>query len=453
MFRKLLRDRSGQALMMITIMLPVMLGFVGLAIEGGRFMMVDSQLQDLADAASLAGAKQLSGETGSIAAAKAAVNNTWAYKNSPWLANDGSSPSASQIASVHVCADISSSPCTDTTVDADAHYVQVTTTQRGVIPAFLIAVGAINTNLTVATATAESQLVACNVQPLMLCNPSEPNEFTANPGDLFGFTATGNTGGYSPGDFSLLDPAGQTHSSAPQIANLLAASNPNFCYVDSVSPAQGQKTIDVASGVNVRFDINPTGNPKNMDQTPAPNVIKGDDTNKCLQSQNISTTGKNPTLTAANAMPLATGMTQIGSSLQGGTFDSGNAGSYWTAHHGATGWPAGATRYSVYSKELDGTYSFAGGTSAEAQSKAPTCTGTAKGSADRRIISVAIVNCLSQNLSGNSNKTVFSSKYADFFLVRPVANDNIIYAEFIRFMKPDSDGSKLKQIVQLVRDQ
>jgi hypothetical protein len=452
MFRRLYRDERGQALMMIAIMLPVMFGFVGLAIEGARYMMLHSQLQDLADAAAIAGAKQLTGETGSIQAARDTVNTTWALKNYPWLSNDGTDATAAQIASadVHVCETIDTDPCTDTTDDTKARYVQVTTIARGIIPAFLTAVGGA-AQTTRATATAESIMVACNVQPLMLCNPNEPNEFTANAGDLYGFTATGNTGGYSPGDFSLLDPAGQTHSGAPQIANLLAASNPNFCYIDSVSPAQGQKTIDVASGINVRFDINPTGNPKNMDKTPAPNVIKGDDSNSCLVSQNADYNKQNASLTSNNAMPLATGQIQVGSSYQGGTFNSANADTYWKAHHGTTGWPSGATRYSIYKGEMDGTYPM-GGTSGELQSKSPTCTGIANGGTARRVISVAIVNCLSQSLSGNSNQTVFSSKYADFFLVRPVANDNIIYAEFIRFMTPNSDGSKLKQIVQLVRD-
>jgi hypothetical protein len=44
-----------------------------------------------------------------------------------------------------------------------------------------------------------------------------------------------------------------------------------------------------------------------------------------------------------------------------------------------------------------------------------------------------------------------SREYADFFLTQPVGSGNIVWAEFIRFMTPDSDGSKLHQIVQLYR--
>jgi hypothetical protein len=338
--------------------------------------------------------------------------------------------------------------------DSKAAFIKVTTVTRQVAPTILVAVGAISPQSTWATATAGTTYVACNVQPLMLCNPNEPNPFTAIAGDLFGFTATGNTGGFSPGDFSLLDPAGQTHSGAGDIRNLLAASNPDFCYVDSVSPAQGQKTVDVASGINVRFDINPTGNPQGIDQTPASNVIKGDDTNSCWQSQNVGNK-----INLANAMPGNLNMTQVGSAWMGGTWDTNGAASYWKAHHdstGATGWPtvngSPATRYQVYQMENAGSTSWAGSSSENNPPTAPSCNPQSQApSADRRIISVAIVDCLAQGVQGNKVANVRSKEYADFFLTQPVGSGNIIWAEFIRFMTPNSPGSKLHQIVQLYR--
>jgi Flp pilus assembly protein TadG len=456
MFRKLWRNEDGQAIMMITIMLPVLFGFVGLAIDGVRFASMHTELQNLADAAALAGAKKLDGTSNAIDNATAAANSLSA-DNAPTLSNvaaDGvqiGTPvfyqylagDADPVSGKTIASDVVT---TDPTL---ANYIKVTTIQRSIDPLFLVAVG-LGQAGTTATATAGSTFVACNVQPLMLCNPNDPNAFTATAGDLWGFTATGNTGGYSPGDFSLLDPA-NGKGSAPAIANLLAASSPNACYVNTLSPAQGQKTVDVASGINVRFDINPTGNPKNMDQTPAPNVVKGDDTNACMNSNQVSYTQKNPPLNAATAMPLVTSTTPIGSALQGGGFDTANANSYYAAHHPTATWPTNTTRYSVYLDELNG--NFGAGTSGELQVKAPTCTGVSAGTASRRVISIAIVDCKSQNISGNSNKVIFSKQYAEFFLVRPVADDGIIWAEFIRFMTPASSGTKLKQIVQLVRDQ
>jgi Flp pilus assembly protein TadG len=460
MFAKLFRDERGQALIMISIMIPVMLGFVGLAIEGGRFMMMHSQLQDLADAAALAGAQKLTRESGSIAAARAAVNNTWAFKNTPRLSNDETSSIASQIASVHVCADISSDPCTDTTVDADARYVQVITIQRGIIPAFLVAVGATSTNNTTATATAESISVACNVQPLMLCNPYEPNEFNPAVGTLFGFTQQGN--GTAPGDFQLLDPSGQSHSTATQIRNLLSKASPNFCYVDEVSPRPGQLAQDVANGINVRFDMQPQGSDQlaGLDQTPAPNVIKGIIPN-ITGNGSCSWNGAGVTTIPNGALPGDTDTAYIPNTvLYAGTqIDMSAANAYWNYHHGSN-WPTGLSRYQAYQMErgINGYTAppWVNGTENPAPQCAPSNVRNT-GDDSRRIVSVAIVNCREQEAKGNNPPKVQTTRYADFFLTDPVAasgsGSGVIWAEFVRIMTPDSDGSKLKQIVQLVRDQ
>jgi len=462
----LVRDQKGQILIYFSIMMPVMLGLIGLSLEGGRYLMLNSQLQDLADAAALAGAKELDGGADAMCRAKNAAENL--LTNDTWWSNVAKAGVQIQDPPIMVFYSAlkgipTANPApNDVTISydcvngANAAFIKVVTVTRAVVPTFLVAVGATSIAQTSATATAGSLYVACNVQPLMLCNPNEPNPFTGNPGDLYGFTVTGNTGGYSPGDFSLLDPAGQTHSSAGDIEKLLAASLPNFCYVDTVSPAQGQKTIDVASGVNVRFDISPTGNPKGIDTTPAPNVIKGDDSNTCLKSQNVtSPPANNATVNQTlDALPGNINMVQVGSSYTGGTMDTIGAGSYWTAHHDNTGWPSingvPATRYQVYQMERAGPVAW-NGTSSE--TPAPHCASVPTGDDSRRIVSVAIVNCLSQNIQGNSNATAQSNLYADFFLTRPVDKTNVIYAEFVRFVTSQSDGSKLHQIVQLYRDQ
>lgn len=79
------------------------------------------------------------------------------------------------------------------------------------------------------------------------------------------------------------------------------------------------------------------------------------------------------------------------------------------------------------------------------------------------MISVAIVNCTANNVKGNSVASVRSNLYADFFLTVPVFTgpvtapadyqQNVIYAEFVRMFTPQTDASKLHQIVQLYRDQ
>jgi hypothetical protein len=64
---------------------------------------------------------------------------------------------------------------------------------------------------------------------------------------------------------------------------------------------------------------------------------------------------------------------------------------------------------------------------------------------------VAIIDCIAHPFNGNSTPQIRSNAYANFFITRPSVAGSV-YAEFVEMMTPDSAGSKLKQIVQLVRD-
>jgi Flp pilus assembly protein TadG len=81
MLRRLWKDEEGSILILFTLLVFVMMGMVGLAIEGGRVLGVDSQLQDLADAAALAGARELDGSAGAMARAEAVARTL--LSNSP----------------------------------------------------------------------------------------------------------------------------------------------------------------------------------------------------------------------------------------------------------------------------------------------------------------------------------------------------------------------------------
>jgi hypothetical protein len=73
----------------------------------------------------------------------------------------------------------------------------------------------------------------------------------------------------------------------------------------------------------------------------------------------------------------------------------------------------------------------------------------ATGTTDRRIISAAIVNCIANGVQGHNTTSVQSNAYGEFFLTRPA--DANIYTEFVRMITPQTDLSKLHQIVELVR--
>jgi Flp pilus assembly protein TadG len=504
-FGKVGKDEDGNVLFYFTIMLPVIVGMIGLVLDGGAFLHLNTDLQELADAAALAGAKELDGGTATpnaIDRAKDKAENL--LSNNPNWSNTSLHASGVQVLDPPIF--YSSTPfvsANQTTDPTKAFYIQVTTVTRQRAPTFMPAVAAMlggsapSPNQTSASAIAGTTTVACKTQPLMLCNPYEgTSDFHADPGQLFHFKQKGSTGGFSPGDFGLLDPPGVNSSGAKTIRNLLSQQSPNFCYVDQVSPRPGQAVSDVADGINVRFDLTPNGNASGMDLTPAPNDIKGIMTDPtkapaCQNSKyntddqwpappsppspintaNTSNTAMYPGATDMTATP-PTGILSIGS-----TMDMTAANAYWNYHHG-TNWPAGTTRFQAYCQEL-GLGSDCQGTNspppwvANSEKNAPYCSTASTGDYKRRLINVAVVNCLANNVRGNSTANVRSSHYAVFFLVGPsptsqpnplngylgTSTNGDIMAEYVETVTPagcTNDPSNpycdgLHEIVQLYR--
>jgi hypothetical protein len=322
----------------------------------------------------------------------------------------------------------------------------------------------------------------------MLCNPYEgTSDFSATAGQLFHFKQKGSTGGFSPGDFGLLDPPGVNSAGAKTIRNLLSQQSPNFCYVDQVSPRPGQAAGDVADGINVRFDLTPNGNTSGLNQTPAPDVIKGVMPDPSKRNAACNFSGQNyildQTPTNNGWLPGATAAstTTIGSLSVGSTMDSAAADAYWNYHHGAN-WPTVGgtriTRYQAYCQEL-GLGSDCRGSNtpptwvANREPNAPQCAPVSAGDYKRRLISVAVVNCQANNVQGNSTTNVRSNAYAVFFITSPSptsqpgalnnylgsSTNGDIMAEFVETITPAGCAanptnpfcSGLHQVVQLYR--
>src|SRR5215471_2246487 len=86
-FRK---DEHGSILVQFTVYLVAIFGFIGMALDGGRYLLLHNSLQDLADAATLAGAAKLNGTSGAITAAQTAAQ-AMATNNPPrWYDTGGS---------------------------------------------------------------------------------------------------------------------------------------------------------------------------------------------------------------------------------------------------------------------------------------------------------------------------------------------------------------------------
>jgi Flp pilus assembly protein TadG len=497
-WRKLANDEDGSIALFLAIALPVTMGMIGLVLDGGAYFHLNSDMQELADAAAIAGAAELDGASDAITRATDRAEHL--LSNDPHWSNVARS--GVQITNPTFYSELDPvNGDTPATGAADARYIKVTTVIRERTISFLSAVGLTANAQTSASAVAGSTTIACNVQPLMLCNPYEPSDFHATPGQLFHFKQKGNTGGFSPGDFGLLDPPGVNSSGAKTIRNLLSKQSPNFCYVNEVSPRPGQIAGDVADAINVRFDLIPNGNTNGLDQTPAPNVIKGimtDPSNPLDACKNskydkdqwpsppspASTIPPNvlPNGTPNTAQPpLATDMTPTPpvSILDiGNTMDSVAANAYWNYHHGAN-WPTVGgtpiTRFQAYCQELgnDCQGSTPPTWAANSEPKAPQCSPASAGDYKRRLISVAVINCQVQQVQGNQATNVRSNEYAVFFLTSPSptsqpgplnnylgsATNGDILAEFVETITPAGCAANptnpfcngLHQVVELYR--
>ena len=453
--RRLRRDEDGSVFVLTTMVIAfVTMGLTGLVLDGTRFYSLNNELQDLADAAALAGAKELNGEAD--AQTRATNRATNLLNNNPHWAQAGSGV----IASVTFAGPTDPN---DTDGAADprySRYIRVTTASRGVIPTFYQAVGVTTANMTSATATAEAQYVTCKTNPMMMCNPMEPNPFNAPVGVMFHLKPKGSgSSTFAPGDFGLLDPPGYTAAGADAIRDLLSKQSPPFCYANSVNPRPGHATNKVADGINIRFNHVPNGNTSGMDLTPAPVVLDGraptnpNNANQCRNPDPWAGGGlklpRDPVLTPSGGVDIGTGPAQA------------DLDAYWQSHYGSN-WPADLNvpprRYAGYMREqgknVDGTAGPAApNILAGTEPRGPTCAPTAPGGPDRRVLTVAIVDCLYWGVRGNAVNNVWANKYSEFFITEP-STDGSIYAEYLGSKPmgttPGCTGS-VCQIVRLVR--
>ena len=474
------KDENATVLVQFSVYLIAIMGMIGLATDGARFILLNSSLQDLADAAALAGAADLDGTSG---ARTRATNDAQAMANqnpARWYDVGGSTT-----ISVAFYSAISTTGDTAATGDQDANIIKVTTDSGWqVAPTFLRAVGAISNNSTQASAWAQAATGSCKPLQLLLCNPQESasgsttgdpsTEFTGLPGYMYHLKLKGGTGGYSPGDFNLLDPPGTNNPSAQALEQYLYQVNLGACSTDGSSPAPGQKTNPIANGINVRFD-QPAGSSGDA-STSAPIIIDGlsptgGGGNNCNNPGSVTPPGfaqsdsgsavatyDTPCTSGSGSCPLprdrsfvTTGSANIGT---GATLADLQA--YWTNHHPGT-LPTGVTtRYQIYQLEVAGTGNAGTWKTDIVEPHGPMCSAVT-GNASRRIISAAIIDCVYWGVKGSSVSNIPTNFYGDFFITEPSpgpgsgTNAGTIYTELIATHKANTPGSALYRNVQLVR--
>jgi Flp pilus assembly protein TadG len=511
--RSLGRDERGSILIQATIIVVVIMGMIGLALDGGRYFMVNNDLQALADAAALAGAAQLDGDTdlgGAMRRAETAAramgdacvgsscNNVrwWDVSNVKILPGKNCTTCGVQFAKTLTDLDNNNFA----TADKDAVYIRVTTGAWQVAPTFLRAVGAISNNSTTARAVAESRSTLCVPASMLLCNPSEvlpgstasTSSFNPTPGTMFVFHTNGATA-FSPGVFSLLQeesPDGAQCNSDQCVKTLLSQQKAGLCTQGGVSPAQGDKRNATINGINVRFDQPSGGGPSVdsiggiVDPTAAPIVIDGltpqGRGNSCNNPGTVTPSGFQQTdfdngvtydsvcnSSSSPSCPMPRDRTLIpaggsGSALVGGGPTTADLQAYWNNHH-STSFPTipanTAPRDYIYQQEVSaGAAGFTSLSNAK-ETPLPVCPSNLPASTDfkRRRLQVAIVNCGYWGVQGNSVNNIRIDAYADFFLTEPVpctscTNKGDIYVEFVDKHTIDQNANlPLRSFVRLVR--
>jgi Flp pilus assembly protein TadG len=306
--RALARDVRGSVALYVALGTMVFLPVAAIAIDLSSLMALQTEVQQAAEAAALAGAKELDYTDDGLVAAETAAKT--AVTNFQALAAD-----AGNVVDIQTVTFLWALPPDGqtnyelyTTTDADeARYIRTVTEPRlhvsGLLTAFLaIWTGDGNAaaqNIVAGAAVAGRTAVACRTLPLMMCNPAEPGSAIADAlggsnkfGDFlkanprwtraqYRIKWIGPGASFGPGTFGLLEPMISPKPGAKGIEDELALNIPSFCVTlngATIDPdIRTGQAATVVDGLNVRFDIF-EGNWKSEKNSaaypPAPNVTK-----------------------------------------------------------------------------------------------------------------------------------------------------------------------------------
>ncbi|HEY6732805.1 MAG TPA: Tad domain-containing protein [Roseiarcus sp.] len=289
------RDTDGLMVPYVAVMLPVLVGFALLALDGSRRMSLQTQMQAAADSLALAGARELNKQAGAESRAISAMANAHAAtKSSNTLFGAGSSPILDYTFVFYSSLSAASEGIggSGASGDSDAKYVAVKITPQTwstVLPASFLK--NISTNAFAVGADAVAGFAGtsvCSVAPIFVCNPYEESagsmtdaQATAALFSAFDDPATLrrqlklNRNGVGPGHFGWLNTADGCNDATCRAKNVAGASG--ACYSDAgVSLAIGNKNA-VEPYFDARFDIYnqdpPLASPSAA--PPAVNVRKG----------------------------------------------------------------------------------------------------------------------------------------------------------------------------------
>ena len=475
--KELIQDDRGAVAATYALSLTALILIAGVGFDYGRLAAMDSELQNGADQAALAGATQLDGlDNACLRASDAAVGlvtNTTVVANGNHAVTIQPEAACDATGSVKFWQD--KDRATAATSNANAHFIEVTVDQRSVDYAFTPIASMLRQGMVAASAMAGLGSSVCKVPPMMICSPDPTNPFNALGKIGWGVRATGHGNGaggsgtpvsaWGPGDFGFLEVGAGQNSDL--VKALAFKSVPLDCVpIDGTKPATGNPQ-SLYDAINTRFDIYDFsgGNGTTLAPCFSGNCPAASDVVKDVIKQNTSTNGNacklhnsgwklpasnrqfwpkattnaNGTYNDAShsssidAMGLPRDLchyTSFGSACTGGA--SGRFGNgvwarrdYFNINHPLGERPASPdtiSRYNTYKWEIaQNNMPYNQPAGSNKQYGRPVCsTGTADG-VDRRVFTLAVVkNCSS--LSGSSTKVVVD-EWVDMFFVEPVIDN------------------------------
>lgn len=511
--RRLPHDENGAALVYVTALLPLLLGAGVLVIDYGRLVNIENQVQNAADAAALAGARELDGSADSIDRAQRAAMQ--ALANFQDFGDGG--PAQLTLSTAACAADVvapcmrflSGLPTNDsdpipasmvTTDPSEALFIEVRVAPNTMTGFFTAVVGTTEGDAPNRRAIAGNDPLICHMPPIFVCSPTGS---TFNGPALAGRTIRSEYGGngasgYSGGNFGLLCPAGtedEAKCGASVVGAAMASASGTCFRLRELTTKTGATVDAVRTGMNVRLDkYDPDAKDKDgtpwRDQAsyrPAANVTSGRPEPSPAGGTKCGTDGPKSseedfvqglpadTCMDAGTCPLFNGLDNIGDAVW-------DLDAYVNVNHeGNDGFLAGLsnpTRFEVYRKELSPTPVYvqpgqdvldSGGSviGATLEDGAPSCYrgGTVTDTwdyfndpdgitsiqilQDRRVFPVAIADCSTMA----SGKTTFTPiDYALVFLINGMAPSiNYIDLEMIGTLGGDARQAMLRDVVQIYR--
>lgn len=252
------RKQKGLVAVLITVAFALMIGFAALAIDVNHMVLNKARLQNAADAAALAGAKQAD-QTDSAADINAAVTEALdkfddSAGNKVLALTGADAPSVI----VQVANDATAFPGSSVDHSSDIYVrVQITSYQ---LDKYFIGLFGIDKTITVSAVAGPSSGAreVCNIVPMAVCS-MDSLDTDGSDGTFYGYTTEkayvlkleDNVSDMGSGNYQLLD----FGSGASDVRMGLAGDYPGCVDIsDPVTTKPGNTIGPVADGLNTRFD-------------------------------------------------------------------------------------------------------------------------------------------------------------------------------------------------------